>query len=403
MSRINELKKKLGKPEGVAKVWSAEGKKMIFDFEIGVNKVFWEAKLDDNKWSFYVKARNNKSAAFVMNSVLKGTIGELTLEEGVEFPDGRGRLLFKDIKDDQVTFDNLIKLFKASVKHMNNLISGVDSGADESNFPKIYGKIIKGKEFMAFDFTDAQFSQYLSNQSDFKSLLSNHLYPFDIRAGINPAKENLIVISDIDCICYCYNKENGAHPARYQDTEDTTDWVNSDIGVKQLSDVVDNYSIENPASFNESDDDNDVEKFYDAIYISSPTPLSSNLVLPYEDIDWDNIEVSIRAIGFDKEWADEEKTYINSIMSDFNGFQAILSDEGENLFYLCFDSVQIIVDDELIGANLSAMEENGVILDFSFKTFDGKDIQIDYPHAQAVFYNFQVDLSETMDIIESNF
>ena len=55
---LKKLRKELGKPEGVAKVWTTQGKKMIFDFESNGNKVFLEAKIENGVCNFYVKARN---------------------------------------------------------------------------------------------------------------------------------------------------------------------------------------------------------------------------------------------------------------------------------------------------------------------------------------------------------
>ena len=67
---LKKLRKELGKPEGVAKVWTTQGKKMIFDFESNGNKVFWEAKIENGVWNYYVKARNKDSVDFVLNVVL---------------------------------------------------------------------------------------------------------------------------------------------------------------------------------------------------------------------------------------------------------------------------------------------------------------------------------------------
>ena len=37
--------------------------------------------------------------------------------------------------------------------------------------PKLYGDIIKGKEFMSFEFTDKDFSNYFGKEEDFKTII----------------------------------------------------------------------------------------------------------------------------------------------------------------------------------------------------------------------------------------
>ena len=37
--------------------------------------------------------------------------------------------------------------------------------------PKLYGDIIKGKEFMSFEFTDKDFSKYFGKEDEFKSII----------------------------------------------------------------------------------------------------------------------------------------------------------------------------------------------------------------------------------------
>lgn len=105
--------------------------------------------------------------------------------------------------------------------------------------PKLYGTIIKGKEFMSFEFTDAEFSKNFGKEDDFKKVIAKQLKPFDIASDIKPSKknQNILVISEKDSICYSYNKANGPHPERYQFRDDYTDWVKSDMGIKNLMDI----------------------------------------------------------------------------------------------------------------------------------------------------------------------
>ena len=106
--------------------------------------------------------------------------------------------------------------------------------------PKLYGDIIKGKEFMSFEFTDNDFGKYFGKEDEFKPIISKGLKPFDINSEIkkNNKNENIIVVSDKNCVCYSYNKPNGPHPERYQSRDDYTDWIKSDIGIKNLTDVL---------------------------------------------------------------------------------------------------------------------------------------------------------------------
>tara|TARA_Y100000768_G_C23727698_1_gene563320 strand:- start:66 stop:404 length:339 start_codon:yes stop_codon:yes gene_type:complete len=106
--------------------------------------------------------------------------------------------------------------------------------------PKLYGDIIKGKEFMSFEFTDKDFNKYFGKEDNFKSLIAKGLRPFDIDSDIknNKSNENIVVVSNNDCICYSYNKANGPHPERYQSRDDYTDWIKSDVGLKNLNDVL---------------------------------------------------------------------------------------------------------------------------------------------------------------------
>ena len=45
-------------------------------------------------------------------------------------------------------------------------------------------------------------------------------------------------MSEKNCVCYSFNKANGPHPDRYQSRDDYTDWIKSDISIKNLADVV---------------------------------------------------------------------------------------------------------------------------------------------------------------------
>ena len=105
--------------------------------------------------------------------------------------------------------------------------------------PKLYGDIIKGKEFMSFEFTDNDFSKYFGKEDDFKKVIVQKLKPFDPKADIKPTKtnQNILVVSEKNAICYSYNKANGPHPERYQSRDDYTDWVKSDMGINNFNDV----------------------------------------------------------------------------------------------------------------------------------------------------------------------
>ena len=82
---------------------------------------------------------------------------------------------------------------------------------------KLYGDIIKGKEFMSFEFTEKDFSKYFGKEDEFKPIIVKGLKPFDINSEIkkNNKNENIVVVSDKNCVCYSYNKPNGPHPERY--------------------------------------------------------------------------------------------------------------------------------------------------------------------------------------------
>ncbi len=275
MSRIKELKKRLGKPEGVSKSWTAEGKKMIFDFVIGDEKIFWEARLEDGKWRLYVAARKQSSTDFLFNTVLKGWIGSVNLESGKEFWKGRGSEFITDLPDSDEAMETIYNFLIAVVEHMKSL---------------------------------------------------------------SPSN---------------------------QDTVSTE------------------------------------ELYYDALYLNSSDISESNEVWFREEIDFDYAEISIKAIGIDDPSADEP-IFITPIKSTINGFYAVESENGENQFYLTFDSAQIIVNDEILGDNIELAEENGVIVYFSI-SIDGNELSYEYEDAPAIYYDFQVDLSEPMEILEANF
>lgn len=105
--------------------------------------------------------------------------------------------------------------------------------------PKLYGKIIKGKEFMSFIWNDSKFDHYFKNEKDFAKDVALGLKPFDPKTDVK-GKEgiNLVVVSDKDAICYSYNKANGPHPERFQDRDDYTDFLKSDAGIKSINDVI---------------------------------------------------------------------------------------------------------------------------------------------------------------------
>ena len=105
---------------------------------------------------------------------------------------------------------------------------------------KLYGKIIKGTDVMSFDFTDNDFRKYLGGEEDFKIVVAKGLKEFDRKSDIKPTKKNvnIILVSEKDTICYSYNKANGPHPDRYQDRDDYTNWLKSDVGITKMSDVL---------------------------------------------------------------------------------------------------------------------------------------------------------------------
>ena len=134
---LKKLRKELGKPEGVAKVWTTQGKKMIFDFESNGNKVFWEAKIENGVWNYYVKARNKDSVDFVLNVVLQGELNGISLEQGELFPDGEGRWLLKDQEDSVEVYNTVKQLFQASVNYMKELkLSSAASNDKEMSNPE---------------------------------------------------------------------------------------------------------------------------------------------------------------------------------------------------------------------------------------------------------------------------
>lgn len=134
---LKKLRKELGKPEGVAKVWTTQGKKMIFDFESNGNKVFWEAKIENGVWNYYVKARNKDSVDFVLNVVLQGELNGISLEQGELFPDGEGRWLLKDQEDSVEVYNTVKQLFQASVNYMKELkVSSAATNAAELSNPE---------------------------------------------------------------------------------------------------------------------------------------------------------------------------------------------------------------------------------------------------------------------------
>jgi hypothetical protein len=105
--------------------------------------------------------------------------------------------------------------------------------------PKLYGKIIKGKEFMSFSFMNDQWSKYFQDEKKFATDIAKGLKPFDPKADIKAKNDQLIVVvSDKDAVCYRYDVARGSHPERYQDSEDITDFVKSDVGIKSLKDVM---------------------------------------------------------------------------------------------------------------------------------------------------------------------
>ncbi|MDC0338385.1 hypothetical protein OAN33_02490 [Flavobacteriales bacterium] len=118
---LKKLRKELGKPESVTKVWTTQGKKMIFDFHCNGKKVFWEAKIENGLWSYYVKARNKDSVDFVLNVVLQGELNGISLGQGELFPDGEGRWLLKDQEDSAEVYNTVKQLFQVSVNYMNEL------------------------------------------------------------------------------------------------------------------------------------------------------------------------------------------------------------------------------------------------------------------------------------------
>ena len=271
---------------------------------------------------------------------------------------------------------------------------------------QLFGETIQGSEFMIFEFTDNQFSPYFGKESEFKSIASKALKPFDPKSGIfpNEQNENIMIVSDKNCIHYSYTKANGPWPERYQSSDDLTEWINNDVGIKKLSDIIENYKAQDfPGETKDSytSDFNNHEDLFDAIYISSfKTHMSTEIGLS-EDVDWGNVEVSISGISFDNE--DFETTTIKPIKCRFNGFEAIKSEEDNSYqFWLTFETVQIIVENDLIGNNLSLLEEKGFYLEFEIKKLDGEQVDYDLVDGKK-YYDFQVDLSEPMNVIEENF
>ena len=106
--------------------------------------------------------------------------------------------------------------------------------------PKLYGDIVKGNEFMSFEFPKEDFKKYFTDEDQFKSDLKKGLKSFDPESEIEAKNIYIVVLSDKSCMCYSYNKANGPHPERYQSTDDITDFVLNDVGFKKLSDVTNN-------------------------------------------------------------------------------------------------------------------------------------------------------------------
>ena len=103
---------------------------------------------------------------------------------------------------------------------------------------KLCGKIIKGKEFKAFSFSDDIFKKYFGNESEGLPLFVKGLKEFDIKSDIKPTKKNehIMVVSDKDTIVYRYYNTRDIEEG-YYDTEDLTGWVKSDFGIKNLKKV----------------------------------------------------------------------------------------------------------------------------------------------------------------------
>ncbi len=181
MSRIKELKKRLGKPEGVSKSWTAEGKKMIFDFVIGDEKIFWEARLEDGKWRLYVAARKQSSTDFLFNTVLKGWIGSVNLESGKEFWKGRGSEFITDLPDSDEAMETIYNFFMSCVKHMNNLSNDSKS--------EIETKGTDDKDIWNLNTDFFEIEEYLENLSFEDSMNISEDYKIkDLIDGINHAR-----------------------------------------------------------------------------------------------------------------------------------------------------------------------------------------------------------------------
>src|SRR6056300_1266451 len=75
--------------------------------------------------------------------------------------------------------------------------------------PKLYGDIIKGKEFMSFEFTDNEFSKNFGKEDDFKKVIVQKLKPFDPKADIKPTKanQNILVLSEKNAIVTVITKQ----------------------------------------------------------------------------------------------------------------------------------------------------------------------------------------------------
>jgi hypothetical protein len=100
---------------------------------------------------------------------------------------------------------------------------------------RLCGKIIKGKEFKAFEFSDDIFKKYFGNESEGLPIFIKGLKKFDIKSDVKPNKKNefIMVVSDKDTIVYGYFNTKEIEEG-YYDREDFTDWVKSDFGIKNL-------------------------------------------------------------------------------------------------------------------------------------------------------------------------
>jgi len=100
---------------------------------------------------------------------------------------------------------------------------------------KLCGKVIKGKEFKSFEFSDDTFKKYFGNESEGQSVFVKGLKKFDIKSDVKPNKKNehIMVVSDKDTIVYRYYNTKEIEEG-YYNTEDLTGWVKSDLGIKNL-------------------------------------------------------------------------------------------------------------------------------------------------------------------------